>query len=283
MTFWYMQVHPSSEPREYNADVMTASILETHDVGLGDEDQWPEGDTTRDRFRNGVQIGDAAVIAHGKRLMLLVRFTGEFSESQPAETGGHWYGCKRDVEILDANPGCFAQLFAQKYHQAAVKGLPIRLTLSKIKKNKFAKFWYDAVVNDRPAREGLDLTMPPGRFTSLRSAWRRDSAVVEEVRQRGMCELCRRSQTFEKLSGGQYFEAHHLIPIASQGVFGVSLDVLANTICLCPQCHRFLHYGKRDERRDALIKIYADRADGLQAVQLVKTRTQFLKYTLDPS
>ena len=39
-----MQVHPGSEPREYNADVMTESILETHDVGLGDEFQWPEGD-----------------------------------------------------------------------------------------------------------------------------------------------------------------------------------------------------------------------------------------------
>ena len=159
-------------------------------------------------------------------------------------------------------------------------GLPIRLILSKIKKNKFAKFWYDAVVKDRPARGSLVLSMPPGRFTSLRSAWRRDSGVVEEVRQRGMCELCSRSQTFEKSSGGQYFEVHHLIPIASQVVFGVSLDVLANTICLCPQCHRFLHYGKRDERRDALKKIYADRADGLKKAQLVMTQAQFLRYTL---
>lgn len=36
MTFWYMQVHPGSQPREYNADVMYASILRTRDVGMGD-------------------------------------------------------------------------------------------------------------------------------------------------------------------------------------------------------------------------------------------------------
>ena len=50
--------------------------------------------------------------------------------------------------------------------------------------------------------------------------------------------------------------------------------------CLCPQCHRFLHYGRHDERRDALEKIYADRADGLKKAQLVMTQAQFLKYTL---
>ena len=281
MTFWYMQVHPSSQAREYNADVMTASVLETLDVGLGNESQWPEGNATRERFRNDVKIGDVAVIAHGRKLMLLVRFTGEFCESQPAETGGHWYGCKRDVAILDVNPGYYARLFAQKYHQAAVEGLPIRLTLSKIKKNKFAEFWYDAVEKNLPARESLTSTIPPSRFSSLRSAWRRDSAVVERVRQRGVCELCGKRQTFEKASGGQYFEAHHLIPIASQGLFGVGLDVLANTICLCPECHRFLHYGRSNERCEALKKIYTSRADSLKAVQLVTTQAQFLRYTLD--
>lgn len=82
MTFWYMQVHLGSQPREYNADVMYASILRTRDVGMGDEDQWgEEGRATQARFREDVHEGDAAVIAHGKKLMLLVRF-GKFGINQ---------------------------------------------------------------------------------------------------------------------------------------------------------------------------------------------------------
>lgn len=38
-------------------------------------------------------------------------------------------------------------------------------------------------------------------------------------------------------------EAHQLIPIGAQDDFNNSLDVDANIVCLCPNCHRKLHYG----------------------------------------
>ncbi len=168
------------------------------------------------------------------------------------------------------------------YRVNSILGVKFRQWATRVLKEYLLRgYSVNARMKNLSARESLDLTMPPSRLTSLRSAWRRDSAVVEKVRQRGVCELCGKRQTFEKTSGGQYFEAHHLIPIASQGLFGVSLDVLANTICLCPECHRFLHYGRSDERREALKKIYTNRADSLKAVQLVTTQAQFLRYTLD--
>lgn len=54
-------------------------------------------------------------------------------------------------------------------------------------------------------------------------------------------------------------ESHHAIPIHLQGRFPYSLDVYANLICLCPVCHRKIHYGLRDERREMLYEIYEKR------------------------
>lgn len=42
-----------------------------------------------------------------------------------------------------------------------------------------------------------------------------------------------------------------------------SLDVYANVICLCPTCHRLLHYGVESEKKNVIDKIYYDRADRL--------------------
>ena len=78
------------------------------------------------------------------------------------------------------------------------------------------------------------------------------------------CEIDSRHSTFISASTGrQYMEGHHAIPIKKQEHFDVSLDVYANVICLCPICHRLLHYGLNNEKRLVLDRIYYDRADRL--------------------
>jgi 5-methylcytosine-specific restriction protein A len=49
-------------------------------------------------------------------------------------------------------------------------------------------------------------------------------------------------------------EAHHLIPLSTQDYFEYSLDVDANIVCLCPTCHRKLHYG--NSIKDDLKRLY---------------------------
>lgn len=60
-----------------------------------------------------------------------------------------------------------------------------------------------------------------------------------------------------------YMEGHHVIPMRLQNQFKNSLDVYANIICLCPLCHRKIHYGLIEERRNMSQKIYYDRAERL--------------------
>jgi len=48
------------------------------------------------------------------------------------------------------------------------------------------------------------------------------------------CELCD-AKSFESSD----FDSHHMIPIGNGGI-----DNIYNTVCLCPNCHRYVHSGK---------------------------------------
>lgn len=63
-----------------------------------------------------------------------------------------------------------------------------------------------------------------------------------------MCEFDSCHKTFiRKNSDINYTEAHHLIPLEYQKCFDYSLDVEANIVSLCSNCHNQIHYGKDAE------------------------------------
>lgn len=60
-----------------------------------------------------------------------------------------------------------------------------------------------------------------------------------------------------------YCEGHHLVHMSKQFKFENSLDVHANIISLCPNCHRTLHHGIKDEKDPLLTKLYEERKNRL--------------------
>lgn len=90
------------------------------------------------------------------------------------------------------------------------------------------------------------------------------------------CNIDNNHITFDSRNNKPYMEAHHLIPMASQDKFDVSLDVDANIVCLCPNCHRKLHYGK--ERRWTLLKLYNDRKELLKQSGIDISFDNLMKY-----
>ena len=48
------------------------------------------------------------------------------------------------------------------------------------------------------------------------------------------CELCGAKSFYHS-----DFDSHHMIPLSSGGI-----DNIYNTVCLCPNCHRYAHSGK---------------------------------------
>lgn len=71
------------------------------------------------------------------------------------------------------------------------------------------------------------------------------------------CELCGTDKTFLTENNRKYFEVHHLIPLSQGGA-----DTIMNTVCLCANCHREIHYGKNANERTifllTLLKRYSN-------------------------
>jgi 5-methylcytosine-specific restriction enzyme A len=62
------------------------------------------------------------------------------------------------------------------------------------------------------------------------------------------CEISPEHKTFiQRFNLKPFTEAHHLIPLRYHNEFKFSLDVPANIISLCPNCHRKLHFGQLEE------------------------------------
>lgn len=72
----------------------------------------------------------------------------------------------------------------------------------------------------------------------------RNPDVVAEVllRANGICERCNKNAPFIRIKDGTpYLEVHHKVQLANGGE-----DTVENAIALCPNCHRYLHYGYSD-------------------------------------
>lgn len=77
------------------------------------------------------------------------------------------------------------------------------------------------------------------------------------------CELCGTKTTFENNNGKEYFEGHHLIMynISSQSKYKYNLDVSENIICLCPTCHRKIHYANENTINECVTKLLTKHMD----------------------
>ncbi len=95
------------------------------------------------------------------------------------------------------------------------------------------------------------------------------------------CEINFAHETFiTETERKPYMEGHHAIPMRKQGIFDCSLDIYANILCLCPICHRRIHYGLIKERKDMICKIYEDRAERLNECGIRVSKSEFLQFAL---
>ncbi len=86
--------------------------------------------------------------------------------------------------------------------------------------------------------------IPPQRTVSTTVFVRNPYVIVATLaRANGQCERCKAKAPFISKSDGEpYLEVHHIKPLSEHGS-----DDIENTIALCPNCHRELHYGMKDE------------------------------------
>ena len=59
-------------------------------------------------------------------------------------------------------------------------------------------------------------------------------------------------------------EGHHLIPMKAQKNFEKNIDRSDNICCLCPNCHRAIHYGTKKEKKARLTLLYKEKMEKLK-------------------
>lgn len=119
----------------------------------------------------------------------------------------------------------------------------------------------------------MDFVIPRGNvITRKAETFNRSSIIKNQVIESVgyICEIDSLHQTFiTESSHHPYMEGHHIIPMKMQKLFDNSLDVYANIICLCPICHRQLHFGLREDKIALLNKIYSARFERLHNCGLI--------------
>lgn len=105
-----------------------------------------------------------------------------------------------------------------------------------------------------------------GRIVYIR---RKEISINALKRANYLCEIDNRHPGFiRKSNGTNYTEPHHLIPMHMQWYFEFSLDVEANIISLCSNCHNLLHYAADEEKVEVLRKLYELRKNELKEAGL---------------
>lgn len=108
----------------------------------------------------------------------------------------------------------------------------------------------------------------------------RDNSIVVGAKKQAnyKCAIDHTHITFRTESSPNYLEAHHLIPLSYQTEFSKDIDILENIICLCPTCHRKIHYSDYETRKRMIIKIYDDYKVGLFQIGLKVSLSKILSY-----
>lgn len=92
------------------------------------------------------------------------------------------------------------------------------------------------------------------------------------------CEIDNNHKTFKTKYKQDYAEAHHLIPMKEQKNYPeINIDRTENIICLCPTCHRAMHYAENSNRKEKLQKIYSERRKSLDKAGINLDYNLFLK------
>ena len=99
--------------------------------------------------------------------------------------------------------------------------------------------------------KAININTKPHKVVQKIYTYPRNNTLKNYIKRRSnySCEMpdCN-YMAFTKETGEKYIEIHHIIPLSEGGE-----DSISNTVSLCPNCHRELHYAhNRLELRDRL-------------------------------
>lgn len=133
-------------------------------------------------------------------------------------------------------------LYPLKYIWALVTNSEPKSFNTRIARNELGKRNYSVVNRNQFSTQGsVTGKIKPGAKLVLSMSYERSEEVKNAVLKRanGVCERCRTPAPFKrKKDKTPYLEVHHKKQLAHGGE-----DTIKNAIALCPNCHRYEHFG----------------------------------------
>ncbi len=126
-------------------------------------------------------------------------------------------------------------------------------------------------------------TKKPEIVTTTTNSYKRNQIIVAQALEGAnySCEHNFTHKTFiAKSTNHAYMEGHHLIPMNHQDEFDCSIDVYANIVCLCPICHKLLHYGLNNEKKYVAESLFEKRQTRLAKSGIDIPKAEFLKLVI---
>lgn len=154
-----------------------------------------------------------------------------------------WLISKSTLEEMPTHSGVGAQVSVLPSHLSAPQDDSVEASsLAELELDLQRRIEFSRQLSAADRQSRLQSRAPlPRRVDVQTSAFIRSADVIVEVleRAKGICERCGRPAPFARARDGTpYLEVHHLVPLAAEGE-----DTVANAVALCPNCHRFRHYG----------------------------------------
>jgi len=111
---------------------------------------------------------------------------------------------------------------------------------------------YSQINMELLANRANNVNPRPGQIQQTVRVYPRNNILKNYVKRRSnhACEMPNCDYiAFTKMDGEKYIEIHHVVPLSEDGE-----DSVLNTVALCPNCHRALHYANnKEELRQVLL------------------------------
>lgn len=158
----------------------------------------------------------------------------------------------------------------------------LKKLLFELLSNSETKFQYEVEQEDVPddiTVEDEPKNKPRKTLGSGKSLYKREAKTSKAaiVKAKYKCEIDGTHENFiSRVTGENYVEAHHLIPMEYQDDFTNSIDVEANIVSLCACCHKKLHHATYAIIKPLIEKLYDDRLYRLKDCKIDLTKAKLL-------
>lgn len=142
---------------------------------------------------------------------------------------------------------------------------------------EFQRSVLTTTITDSIEIKDTPLPKPSKQSNSAGPKYKRDSLTAKKaLLQAGFaCEVDSTHRDFvSKITGKNYVEAHHLVPIEYQDQFNFSIDVESNIVSVCATCHKKLHHAIFKEIKPVLDVLFKKRQERLQNSGIIVTVDQ---------